>query len=305
MTGLVLELQRDALNKSVHAGDLLRKALVLSRKLNQPEIRKWIELELNGYHELTLDDMNTYAPYRVVKGELKCFNPYRGWIPMDVADPEIAEAMRTKSIGQSIAQIEDLLSTTSDSLLMKFPESVKARIMSGMSIPLEPAVSLQRQTLVGILDAVRNKLLEWALLLEEKGIHGENMSFSIDEKVAASSITHTTINNIGTMNNSQLQQHSSGTQNLVNKDGVEEAKKIVEAISSVIEQLGLSNDAGSELHAEIETIKSQIASPKPKQSIIKECLLSTKTILEGAAGNILANGIAAQIPAAIAALVAS
>lgn len=303
MTGLVLELQRDALNKSVDVGDLLRKALAISRKLDQPDIRRWIELELYGYGELNIKEAVKYAAYRSIKGELVCFNPYKGWIPLSVPNPEIAETLRKKYISQSLAQIEDLISKgPNDSIYMKFSEKQKAMLMSGMSIPLEPAVSVNRQSVVGIIDSVRSKILEWALLLEEKGVKGEHMSFSQEEKITANSITHTTINNIGRMTNSQLQQHSSGIQKIVNKDDKVEVVKILDAIASVIEQLKLSADSESELRAEIETIKIQLASSKPKQSVIKDCLLSAKNILEGAAGNILATGIASQIPAVIALL---
>jgi hypothetical protein len=44
----------------------------------------------------------------------------------------------------------------------------------------------------------------------------------------------------------------------------------------------------NELKSEIETIKSQIKSPRPKSNIIKESLKTTKKILESASGNIAA-----------------
>lgn len=49
MSAIVLELQQDALNPSVSALNLLRKALVVATKLNIEEFQQWIELELNGY----------------------------------------------------------------------------------------------------------------------------------------------------------------------------------------------------------------------------------------------------------------
>ena len=44
-----------------------------------------------------------------------------------------------------------------------------------------------------------------------------------------------------------------------------------------------------EVAADISTIESQIKSSRPKSIIIKESLKGIKTILEGAAGNILAS----------------
>lgn len=302
MAGLVLELQRDALDKAVSPSDLLRKALLISRKLNQPDIRNWIELELSGYAGVRVEEVERYAPYRVVKGELVCFNPYRGWIPLDSNSAHHNEAMRTRTIGQSISQLEDVLVSGDDNLVVKFSDKARFAIMAAMNEPFEPAVSLQRQCILGIIDSVRNKLLEWTLQLEDKGIIGQDLTFSRDEKIAASSITNNTINNIGTMSNSQLQVHSSGSQNLVGQDGVELAKKLVDALESVSGVLKLSASSEAELRAEIETIKTQLNSPKPKSNVLKECFLSAKAILEGAAGNVLASGIATQIPAVVAAL---
>lgn len=48
MASVVIELQREALDRSIPASDLLRKALVVARKLSLPEFQSWIDRELNG-----------------------------------------------------------------------------------------------------------------------------------------------------------------------------------------------------------------------------------------------------------------
>ena len=70
MTSLVTELQREALDKSVPAGDLLRKALVVARKLKIEDIQPWLKSELNGY-----SNSEEGPKYRWVTGEIKAFNP--------------------------------------------------------------------------------------------------------------------------------------------------------------------------------------------------------------------------------------
>ncbi|MEJ2800623.1 hypothetical protein WAE61_01990 [Comamonadaceae bacterium PP-2] len=302
MAGLVLELQRDSLDRDVNIAVLLRKAIVISKKLDLNDIEQWLGLELNGYADVSFDELQRIAPYRVVKGDLKCFNPYHGWQPLDTSDPHMAEVLRTKSIGQAVGSLEDILRTAEDMLYIKFEGQQRHALMRMMSIPLEPAISFPRQTVVGVLESVRNRILEWSLQLEKEGVLGSGLSFSKDEKEAASAVNYTTVNNIGAMHHSQLQLHSSGSQSIVVERGVEQAGKIVEAISSVMSALKLSEDLTKELQAELETLRVQLASPKPKTSVVKECLLSVKTILEGAAGNVVASGIALQIPAVIAAL---
>ncbi len=69
MSGLVLELQRDALNPSVSTLDILRKALVVARKLNLKDFEHWIKLELDGYPSEDVPD------YRRTQGQLRAWNP--------------------------------------------------------------------------------------------------------------------------------------------------------------------------------------------------------------------------------------
>jgi hypothetical protein len=42
MTGIILELQKEALDKRTQISDLLRKALLVARKLKVQEIESWI-----------------------------------------------------------------------------------------------------------------------------------------------------------------------------------------------------------------------------------------------------------------------
>lgn len=127
------------------------------------------------------------------------------------------------------------------------------------------------------------------------------MTFSKEEKVSASEIHYTTVNNIGSMTNSQLQQHSSGSQ-VMSGDVADQVAKIVETIATHIEQLNLSSEARRELEAELSTLRAQVVSPKPKHSIIKDCLLSAKTIIEGAVGNMVAAGLLSTMAPVIGAI---
>src|SRR5271154_2225264 len=75
---LVIQLQRECLDRQTYSTlDVLRKALVVAKKLDVTDFQEWIERELKGYGPG--DDI---PKYRVVKGELKARNPYRGWIPV-------------------------------------------------------------------------------------------------------------------------------------------------------------------------------------------------------------------------------
>ena len=77
----------------------------------------------------------------------------------------------------------------------------------------------------------------------------------------------------------------------------QDIQKFISILSSSLNDLSLKMDARAELDAEIETIRSQVGSPKPKAGIIREGLKSIRTILESCVGSALGAQLALQIPA--------
>lgn len=69
-TSIVLQLQELAIVPNSNIEELLNKALLVAKKL---KIKKWCENELEGYDKENVPD------YRVIKGQLKVFNPYH-WL---------------------------------------------------------------------------------------------------------------------------------------------------------------------------------------------------------------------------------
>lgn len=293
MPGLVLELQADALNRGVSCADLLRKALVLSRKLGVAEIEEWLRRELNGY---PLND-DEVPVYRQVHGQIKVWNPYHGWQPLNFGDAKMAEHLSRRKIMQPVGELDALLENKSDgSFQIPFPQETVNALMNAMDFPLQPTLHVASTSIVGILDAARNHVLEWALELEKQGVIGEEMSFSQEEQQAADRVTYQITNNIGSMHNSQLQQDSQGaTQNLSIGLDIQQVLDVVAKIRAHEEELGLNADEASELSTELSTIEVQSKSPKPKATIIRESLKSIRTILEGATGSVAAAGLLALI----------
>ncbi len=291
MTGLVFELQRDSLNSEIRVSNLLRKALVISKKLNIIEIEEWLNKELDGY--LLTDDI---PKYRTVRGEVKVWNPYHGWQPLYFDDIEMAEKFSERDTCQSIAELETLSEGDGSRMRMPFPKHIEKSLMESMSVSLQPELITDKTEIIGILDAVRNNILNWSLELEQKGIFGEGMSFSNEEKKIAHQTTYQVTNNIGSMHNSQLQQDSSGSTqslNVVASSG--DLQKFVEELKNSIESLKLQQEQTQELKEAIATLEIQANSPKPKNIIIDESLRTVRNILEGATGSIAASGLIYQL----------
>lgn len=290
MTSLVLELQRDSLDNSVSTSTLLRKALVVAKKLKISDIEHWINSELNGY------EPETEAPsYRTIHGQIKVFNPYNGWIPLHFSNPDQAEALSQRVIKQSIVELENIVNSSSGgSCYIRYPKSIEIHLMKSMEIAFEPALMVSATRVRGMVDRVRNIILDWSLKLEENGVLGEGMTFTSNEKEKAESVVnnYNIKNVIGSMNDSQIQQDSDNSNQAYTKSiDLNQVRKIIDEIVNRAKDLKLNGEAEIELKTEIECISSQLNSPKPKIEVIKECLKSVRTIVEGASGSALFEGV--------------
>lgn len=206
MSSLVLELQRSALNKDQSITDLTRKALVVAVKLGQTDFRKWCENEMNGDYE------KEAPPYRMIKGELRAWNPYNGWIPVIMQDSNNQDTLSKRVIGQSIGELEALSFDAKDgSLQVPLPHNLLIKYFGhseSFQLGIIPTLVVGRNQLIGIVESVRNTILNWSLELEGKGILGEGLTFSQEEVKRASNITFNIDNFagvIGTVSNAELQ----------------------------------------------------------------------------------------------------
>lgn len=100
---------------------------------------------------------------------------------------------------------------------------------------------------------------------------------------------------IGSMHNSQVQQDTQHSnqhfdQSIQYLDLEAFLEAFAQDISKIVDQV-----VAQSLRSDVETIKVQNSSPAPKKGIIKECLVSIKTVLEGAAGNVLASYLPAVV----------
>ncbi len=285
LTGLVFELQSDALNKDVRCPDLLRKSFVVAKKLGVEAIEGWLHHELNGYPN---DD--EIPNYREIYGLIKVWNPYRGWQPLNFKDTKLAERLSKIKIMQSIGKLVALLENKEGGeLQVSFHQSIVNMLMNGMQVQLQPTLHVSTTEIVGIFDTVRNTVLEWALELEKKGVIGEGMTFSKKEQQAASQVTYQITNNIGSMQNSQFQQDSPrASQKLKVGTELSQIEALMAEMKNSMGQFGLNPDSESELKTEISTIEIQSKSPKPKLSIISESLKSIRSILKSATGSVAA-----------------
>jgi hypothetical protein len=206
VSSLVLELQSDALNSSVSTLDVLRKALVVARKLGIEKFQKWIELELEGY------DGSPLPKYRSTRGQLRAWNPYHGWHPIRTDSKDLQEVYAEVcdcSISQPISELIFLANSEGDELQMQLPFQAESFLVSTVRTSVK--ISISKVSVQGIVEAVRDIILQWALQLEEDGVTGEGMTFSKEEKQIAARHDYNSFIQIN-IDQSQMQNSSSESQ---------------------------------------------------------------------------------------------
>lgn len=186
MKGVVLELQEELISKNCDILTALRKAHVIATKLKLVEFDKWILHELDGY-----DNENDAPEYRSVRGVLKAFNPYHGWIPIAISNNELETQICVRNIREPISSLIELYNKCgTDGIHITFPGEL-LKILNRMvdaGFDMQFALFVGPNCLKEILERVQDCLLHWTLQLEEVGIVGEKLSFTSQEKEKAQTI---------------------------------------------------------------------------------------------------------------------
>jgi hypothetical protein len=172
--GIVIQLQMEALDESADIETLLLKAYFVARKLQLKEFGEWISYEQNGYKRNVPD-------YRTVGGEIKAWNPYYGWIPV-IFSGKATDIFNRMFLGVPISAISDAYNNCNGSVAFAVPGGMTELFNESESNPqtiyrfFSPKAELRK-----IISAVRNHILDWAILLEENGIIGEGLKFTDGE----------------------------------------------------------------------------------------------------------------------------
>ncbi len=282
MPALVPELVNAAIDASTLPDDLLRRALVVARRLALPELVDWISSELNGYHSEDLPD------YRRVRGQLMAENPIHGPVPF-FAPPDMTNMLSDFKLRQSVPELIQL-TQSENPICSHFPPNVEHTIMEMMyeanGVAMRPMLRFSKVQIQGVIGKVRSRVLEWALDLEAKGVLGEGMTFTQQEKQTVQQQHY----HFGDVNGSQIQIDSNGSnQSQTHANGdMAVLSALIELLSKAIQQGGVESEIREELQAELATLQAQASSPKPKWPIIKATARSIKAVLENAAGSVLA-----------------
>lgn len=228
MSSAVHKLQMDIVEGKKSMTQLLRQTKLIAAKLDLKDVENWVDNELNGYSKL-----KDCPAYREVLTEgLVIHNPYRrGW-------QFVGDLKQRLKILQPIADIEVL--AESDNPVMRPPTNFPITDSEGSDSGSEwpQRITFNKGEFKGILEAVRNELLKWAIELERRGIKGEDMNFDEKEKQTAAN----QVFNIGTVHgivgnatNSQVNIHIANSHNEL-KVQVNAIREVEAALAAAIAQ---------------------------------------------------------------------
>lgn len=206
MSSLVLELQQKCVDPNISVSDLLRHALVVSKKLHITNFETWIYAELNGYK-----DSNIEIPkYRILKGECLAYNIYSGvYVPVALSNDDEIDNLTKFKFSNSLPELEFLIKENNNSHLnLSYHQDIERYLRESTGYDFKYILSVGKSKVKNISDNVKNRILEWSLDLECSGILGENMTFTSKEREIATSKNYTYNYFYSNISDSQIQQNS-------------------------------------------------------------------------------------------------
>lgn len=177
---LLREIQDGATEDSVSLGSLLRKTKLLAARIGVKEIGEWAERELSGYN-----GNDELPPYRGPFDAIVLGHGTDGWreyrdflIPSMALSEKVRNGFLFKlSFSQGVAELESL-AATKETLRDPWPGDAVAAfsiLAEGGTTKIDPSISwfeiwkpIPYPVIVGVLDAIRTRLLDFTMQLEEK-----------------------------------------------------------------------------------------------------------------------------------------
>ncbi|MBI4222552.1 MAG: hypothetical protein HY607_07695 [Planctomycetes bacterium] len=237
---LLRDIQETAIDSDIDISVLLRKCKVLAARLGNQEFKNWVESELNGYKKK--DDLPEYRILSVIsKGHFSGgfgSGLRNADIPMFCMPESTREALSHSYMMQPIAEIQSLVASSNGSTLQEpwspdFVAVVGQDIYQYMNC-MQAWKVIPHASLVGIIDAVRNRILSFVLEIEgEAPDAGEaplNTNPIPQEKVSQVFNTYISGN---------VQNVSTGSHNVSHAGDFRIVENDLEALLSYLEENGV------------------------------------------------------------------
>ena len=174
MSSLLTDIVDSLTSESSRVANTLRRAKILAHKIGLPEFRSWIDRELNGYSE------GVELPrYRVCKTHnlATILDPFGGGIknqvlPIDHLPEDIRSSAESMYFRQGVGELEGM--ANEDGMSEAWPADAVRSIERTLDIAGGRLVDVRRpvpkHAVQGVLDSVKNRLLDFVLELQNEAI---------------------------------------------------------------------------------------------------------------------------------------
>ena len=199
---LLDEIRSDLVNESASLSNTLRKAKILASALGLPEFRDWVDFELGGYPDR--DSVPSYRRFRATN--LGTFSgPFQSGVK-NVVLPTFNLPDTVKEFAENLIFFDGvgaLEAQASSSHQWKWPQEMvmlaqSSIQMTGGMVLVDAHQPIPSHVISGVLDQVKNRLLDFVLGLKESNVTAEDLDNRTVEPKIARNLFH--INIVGDRN---------------------------------------------------------------------------------------------------------
>ncbi|MCY4554833.1 MAG: hypothetical protein OXF79_00285 [Chloroflexi bacterium] len=170
---ILMDVRDDLVNDSATLANTLRKAKILASDLGVSEFREWVDAELAGYPDLTklptyrkflATNIGTFAGAAAVVRNVV--------LPTYGLPDAVKDYAANLLVHQGVGELEGMLNTESEQFQKHWPQefvmlSQQATALTNGAILVAAHQPIPRSLIAGVLDNVKNKLLDFILSLQE------------------------------------------------------------------------------------------------------------------------------------------
>ena len=197
LMSLLDEIRSDLVNESASLSNTLRKAKILASAIGLREFREWVDSELSGYSDR--EDVPSYRRFKPTN--LGTFSgPFQSGVknmvlPTYNLPPEVKDFAENLCFFDGVGALE---AQASDDHQWKWSQEMVLLAreflqMSGGLVLVDAHQPIPAHTISGILDQVKNKLLDFVLGLQSSNVTSEDLENRTVETETVRNIFHVTI----------------------------------------------------------------------------------------------------------------
>ncbi len=174
---LIQQLQDDIVNPDISLAAILRRAKILAYRLQHDEFKSWVDNELNGYPDKdSIPSYRRFTAHNLGHFADAFHHLTNASIPTINLPDQIKDFMRELDLGMGVGTLEDLMNNPDmrkdGAVKAQWPPDVLAfaaqyQIYANMNL-LSAWKAISSNHVTEILEAVRNKLLDFILELQDR-----------------------------------------------------------------------------------------------------------------------------------------